>query len=69
MARFLCWHSQEQAFGGLDPETAKHHRLAVEQTNVVGFCHNNCHPFGVTMIAFLRVMDWICRPAPRVFFL
>ena len=24
MARFLCWHIQEQAFGGLDPETAKH---------------------------------------------
>ena len=24
MARFLCWHVQEQAFGGLDPETAKH---------------------------------------------
>ncbi len=24
MARFICWHIQEQAFGGLDPETAKH---------------------------------------------
>src|SRR6202035_1421226 len=24
MARFLCWHFQEQARGGLDPETAKH---------------------------------------------
>jgi Protein of unknown function (DUF2924) len=24
MARFLCWHVQEQAFGGLDPEIAKH---------------------------------------------
>ena len=24
IARFLCWHIQEQAFGGLDPETAKH---------------------------------------------
>jgi Protein of unknown function (DUF2924) len=24
MARFLCWHIQEQAFGGLDPKTAKH---------------------------------------------
>jgi hypothetical protein len=24
VARFLCWHIQEQAFGGLDPETAKH---------------------------------------------
>jgi Protein of unknown function (DUF2924) len=24
MARFLCWHIQEQAFGGLDPEIAKH---------------------------------------------
>src|ERR1700731_2333979 len=24
MARFLCWDIQEQAFGGLDPETAKH---------------------------------------------
>ena len=24
MARFLCWHIQEQAQGGLDPETAKH---------------------------------------------
>ena len=24
LARFLCWHIQEQAFGGLDPETAKH---------------------------------------------
>jgi hypothetical protein len=24
MARFLCWHIQEQARGGLDPETAKH---------------------------------------------
>jgi hypothetical protein len=23
-ARFLCWHIQEPAFGGLDPETAKH---------------------------------------------
>jgi hypothetical protein len=23
MARFLCWHLQEQAFGGLDPATAK----------------------------------------------
>jgi hypothetical protein len=23
MARFLCWHMQEQAFGGLDPATAK----------------------------------------------
>jgi Protein of unknown function (DUF2924) len=23
-ARFLCWHFQEQARGGLDPETAKH---------------------------------------------
>jgi Protein of unknown function (DUF2924) len=22
-ARFICWHIQEQAFGGLDPETAK----------------------------------------------
>ena len=22
-ARFLCWHIQEQAFGGLDPKTAK----------------------------------------------
>src|SRR4029450_10836559 len=21
---FLCWHIQEQAFGGLDPKTAKH---------------------------------------------
>jgi hypothetical protein len=24
IARFLCWHIQERAFGGLDPETAKH---------------------------------------------
>jgi Protein of unknown function (DUF2924) len=24
LARFLCWHIQEQAFGGLDPNTAKH---------------------------------------------
>jgi Protein of unknown function (DUF2924) len=24
IARFLCWHIQEQAFGGLDPETTKH---------------------------------------------
>src|SRR5262245_55762780 len=24
IARFLCWHLQEQAFGGLDPQTAKH---------------------------------------------
>jgi len=24
MARFLCWHIQEQTQGGLDPETAKH---------------------------------------------
>jgi hypothetical protein len=24
MARFLCWHIQEQGQGGLDPETAKH---------------------------------------------
>jgi hypothetical protein len=24
MARFLCWDIQERAFGGLDPETAKH---------------------------------------------
>jgi hypothetical protein len=24
VARFLCWHIQEQAFGGLDPEAAKH---------------------------------------------
>ena len=24
MARFLCWHIQERAQGGLDPETAKH---------------------------------------------
>ncbi len=24
MARFLCWHIQERAEGGLDPETAKH---------------------------------------------
>jgi hypothetical protein len=24
LARFLCWHIQEQAFGGLDSETAKH---------------------------------------------
>jgi hypothetical protein len=24
MARFLCWHIQEQAQGGLDPGTAKH---------------------------------------------
>ena len=24
MARFLCWDIQEQAFGGLDPETVKH---------------------------------------------
>jgi Protein of unknown function (DUF2924) len=24
MARFLCWQIQEQAFGGLDPKTAKH---------------------------------------------
>jgi hypothetical protein len=24
LARFLCWHMQEQAFGGLDPKTAKH---------------------------------------------
>jgi hypothetical protein len=23
IARFLCWHIQEQAFGGLDPNTAK----------------------------------------------
>ena len=23
-ARFFCWHIQEQAFGGLDPKTAKH---------------------------------------------
>ena len=23
-ARFLCWHTQERAQGGLDPETAKH---------------------------------------------
>ena len=23
VARFLCWHVQEQALGGLDPETAK----------------------------------------------
>jgi hypothetical protein len=22
-ARFICWHIQEHAFGGLDPETAK----------------------------------------------
>jgi Protein of unknown function (DUF2924) len=24
IARFLCWHIQEQAFGGLEPKTAKH---------------------------------------------
>ena len=24
MARFICWHIQEQAFAGIDPETAKH---------------------------------------------
>ena len=24
IARVLCWHIQEQAFGGLDPKTAKH---------------------------------------------
>ena len=24
IARFLCWHIQERAFGGLDPEPAKH---------------------------------------------
>ena len=24
LARFLCWHLQEQAFGGLDAKTAKH---------------------------------------------
>ena len=24
LARLLCWHIQEQAFGGLDPKTAKH---------------------------------------------
>src|SRR5439155_11517613 len=24
MARFLCWHIQEQAFGGLDTKTAKY---------------------------------------------
>jgi hypothetical protein len=24
LARFLCWHIQEQAFGGLDAKTAKH---------------------------------------------
>jgi Protein of unknown function (DUF2924) len=24
IARFLCWHIQEQAFGGLDPKIAKH---------------------------------------------
>src|SRR2546427_10955114 len=24
MARFLCWHIQEQAQGRLDPKTAKH---------------------------------------------
>jgi Protein of unknown function (DUF2924) len=24
IARFLCWHIQEQAFGGLDPKTANH---------------------------------------------
>ena len=24
LARFLCWHIQKQAFGGLDPKTAKH---------------------------------------------
>jgi DUF2924 family protein len=24
LARFLCWHIQEQAFGGLDLKTAKH---------------------------------------------
>jgi Protein of unknown function (DUF2924) len=24
IARFLCWHIQEQAFGGLDSKTAKH---------------------------------------------
>ena len=23
IARFICWHLQEQAFGGLDPQTAK----------------------------------------------
>lgn len=23
VARFICWHIQEQAFGGLDPQTAK----------------------------------------------
>jgi hypothetical protein len=23
MARFICWHIQEQALGGLDPDTAK----------------------------------------------
>ena len=23
LVRFLCWHIQEQAFGGLDPKTAK----------------------------------------------
>src|SRR5712672_2549006 len=24
IARFLCWHFQEHALGGLDPETATH---------------------------------------------
>jgi hypothetical protein len=23
VARFICWHIQEQTFGGLDPATAK----------------------------------------------
>jgi hypothetical protein len=23
IARFICWHIQEQALGGLDPDTAK----------------------------------------------
>src|SRR3981189_3643061 len=24
LARFLCWHIQEQAFGGVDPKSARH---------------------------------------------
>ena len=33
VARFLCWHIQEQAFGGLDPQTAGEAALGDAQRN------------------------------------
>ena len=72
VARFLCWHFQEQARGGLDPETAKHldglarggsrERIAPGASSPAPCSCANTRASGTPSLSFQTAMSGARRP-------